>query len=259
MAGTLYPPIPAAMVGENGKITREWSQFFVSLMAQIGPLTAITDLTGDVTAAGPGSAVATIAPGVIVNADVNAAAAIAWSKLDTAGQVVNASVNASAGIDLSKLASQAARTIVANATAGAAVPTAVAGNLGASVAYTPTWTAITTNPVLNDGTLTGTSIDIGKLTFWTLNLTMGASTTYGTGLWLFTLPTAAVSSRNAMWMGQAYDSSTTGRYVAGAVQSSTTVFYGVTLAAPASGYEPTVPFTWAASDQLTFSGVYERA
>jgi len=42
----------------------------------------ITALTGDITASGPGSATAAIASGVIVNADVNASAAIAGSKID---------------------------------------------------------------------------------------------------------------------------------------------------------------------------------
>ncbi len=44
----------------------------------------------------------------------------------TAGVIVNADINASAAIALSKLATQAANTVVANATAGTAVPTAVA-------------------------------------------------------------------------------------------------------------------------------------
>lgn len=144
-------------------------------------------LTGDVTASANSNTTA-IAAGVIVNADVNASAAIALSKLATqadntvvanlsggvavptalalstfvaaidstsiassgntlvrealtgdvtagtnsnvtaiaAGVIVNADVNASAAIDLSKLATQAANTIVANATGSTAVPTAVA-------------------------------------------------------------------------------------------------------------------------------------
>jgi hypothetical protein len=42
-------------------------------------------LTGDVTGTGTGSFVATIAAGVIVDADINASAAIAWSKLSKTG------------------------------------------------------------------------------------------------------------------------------------------------------------------------------
>jgi hypothetical protein len=68
-------------------------------------------ITGDVTAAGvnfDGTGVvaleAAIAAGVIVNADVNASAAIAYSKLALTGSIVNADVGASAAIAYSKLA-----------------------------------------------------------------------------------------------------------------------------------------------------------
>jgi hypothetical protein len=60
-------------------------------------------LTGDVTGSGTGSFATAISAGVIVDGDVNASAAIA----------------------LSKLATQGARTFVANSTASTAVPTAV--------------------------------------------------------------------------------------------------------------------------------------
>lgn len=119
-------------------------------------------LTGDVTAVA-GSNTTAIAAGVIIDADVNANAAIALSKLETiaalsvvtnatngsavptalaagsSGHVLrrsgsalewntltNANISSGAAIDLSKLATQAALTVVANATNGTAVPTAVA-------------------------------------------------------------------------------------------------------------------------------------
>lgn len=80
----LWPPAATPIVGKNGQITREWLMFFNTLAA-VGPTAAITQLTGDVTATGPGSVAASIAPGVIVDADVNPAAAIAWTKLSKAG------------------------------------------------------------------------------------------------------------------------------------------------------------------------------
>lgn len=58
-------------------------------------------MTGDITITNGG--VTVIGAGVIVNADVNAAAAIAYSKLNLLGSVVNADVNASAAIVYSKL------------------------------------------------------------------------------------------------------------------------------------------------------------
>lgn len=99
-------------------------------------------LTGDVTAPANSNTTA-IAPGVIVDADVNAAAAIALTKTGALtgdvtkvsgsdvtaiapGVIVDADVNASAAIALTKLAAQAANSIVANPTGSSAAPTALA-------------------------------------------------------------------------------------------------------------------------------------
>ncbi|MEK7578901.1 MAG: hypothetical protein AAB456_04325 [Patescibacteria group bacterium] len=84
---------------------------------------------------------AQISAGVIVDADVNASAAIAYSKLNLALGIVNADVSATAAIVDTKLAtiataskvSGAALTLLANIPAGAGViPTA---NLPAGVAF----------------------------------------------------------------------------------------------------------------------------
>lgn len=64
----------------------------------------ITALTGNVAATGPGSVVATIQAGVIVNSMVSNSAAIDYAKLALTGSIVNADVNASAAIAYSKLA-----------------------------------------------------------------------------------------------------------------------------------------------------------
>lgn len=61
-----------------------------------------------------------IAAGVIVNADVNAAAAIAYSKLNLSGSIVNADVAAGAAIVYSKL-NLAASIVNADVAAGAAI------------------------------------------------------------------------------------------------------------------------------------------
>jgi hypothetical protein len=58
-------------------------------------------VSGDITLASDGTVA--IASGAVVNADINASAAIAYSKLDLTGNIVNADINASAAIDYSKL------------------------------------------------------------------------------------------------------------------------------------------------------------
>lgn len=61
-----------------------------------------TTVTGDVTI--DSSGVTAIASGVVVNADINNSAAIAYSKLNLASSIVNADVSSSAAIALSKIA-----------------------------------------------------------------------------------------------------------------------------------------------------------
>ena len=80
------------------------------------------DLIGDVTSTGLATS---IAPNVIVNADVNSSAAIAYSKLNLATSIVNADVSASAAIAYSKLALTGA---ILNADlAGSIDPTKITG------------------------------------------------------------------------------------------------------------------------------------
>ena len=52
-------------------------------------------------------------------------------------------------------------------------------------AYTPTWTAATTNPSIGNGTLAGRYTQIGKTCVLVIGLTAGSTTTYGSGNWSF--------------------------------------------------------------------------
>jgi len=74
-----------------------------SILVGVGGVATASDTAsqGDITASATGL---NIKSDVIVNADINSAAAIAYSKLNLAGSIVNADVNASAGIAYSKLA-----------------------------------------------------------------------------------------------------------------------------------------------------------
>jgi hypothetical protein len=72
------------------------------LVGSAGNVATSVAVTGDVTISNAG--VTAIASGVIVNADINASAAIAYSKLNLATSIVNADISASAAIAYSKLA-----------------------------------------------------------------------------------------------------------------------------------------------------------
>lgn len=73
-----------------------------SIFVGVGGVATAADTAsqGDITASATGL---NINAGAIVNADINASAAIAYSKLNLSGSIVNADVNASAAIAYSKL------------------------------------------------------------------------------------------------------------------------------------------------------------
>lgn len=117
-SGFLVPATTTAT--EIGYVNGVTSSIQTQLDSKQGSGSYITALTGNVTASGPGSAVATIASDVITNSMVNSAAAIAYSKLNLTGSIVNADVNASAAIAYSKL-NLAGAIVNADVATGAAI------------------------------------------------------------------------------------------------------------------------------------------
>lgn len=130
-------------------------------------------------------------------------------------------------------------------------------------AYTPVWTGATANPAIGDGTIAGRYVLRGKLCRVSINVTMGAGTTYGTGAWSFSLPFPAASGVGVNWFGFAalFDTSTgqrSDRNVA-VMQGATAVGQFVPQAdgSTATTITATVPFTWAAGDILAITAEYE--
>jgi hypothetical protein len=130
--------------------------------------------------------------------------------------------------------------------------------------YTPTWACVSgTNPVVGNGTITGNYTRKGRIVTLRILVTMGSTTTYGTGTWSFTLPvTPAGSLANGCALGSALcGDASAGNYGAMvlwtpdathlylAVQAGnfaiTTPPGGIALAVDA-----THPFTWASTDVL---------
>lgn len=110
----------------------------------------ITALSGDVVATGPGSSTATIQPGVIVNSMVNAAAAIAYSKLALTNSIVNADVASAAAIAFSKLAALPSADILVGSAGNVATAVAVTGDISLSNAGVTAYNG--TVPVTKGGT-----------------------------------------------------------------------------------------------------------
>lgn len=135
--------------------------------------------------------------------------------------------------------------------------------------YTPTWTATTTNPAIGNGTITDTGayVQIGKTVHFRLKITMGSTTTFGTGGFYVGLPVAHNhGTESQIGRLHMYDSSSNTRcggvgYTHSASTSNIFLSYpnATTSQNSLSGITSSAPFTWAASDVLSVTGTYEAA
>lgn len=127
--------------------------------------------------------------------------------------------------------------------------------------YTPAWTAATSDPVLNNGTITGAYKVIGKTCFVRGRLVMGSTTTFGTGAWYFQLPFTSSSPYGIQIPASFLDNSTnwySGLMNGGRLGSSTkSEIQWQNTSSVAVGLESTVPFTWGDLDEISWNGSYE--
>lgn len=138
---------------------------------------------------------------------------------------------------------------------------AMNGLFTAYTSYVPVWTGASTNPVPGNGTITGGYDRFGKLIRFRLQITMGSTTTYGTGQWRVTLPATPVSGR-WLFLVDLYDSGTGVR--TGTARWNVAGYLDIyapdtTAGAIDRAVTGTVPQTWATSDALFISGSYEAA
>lgn len=140
---------------------------------------------------------------------------------------------------------------------------------GAWTTYTPTWTGAGGNPAIGNGTLAGRYARIGRTIFFTIVVTMGSTTTYGTGAWSLTLPvnkSGSAPARDPIGTAEALDAGTNA-YLGNAISfSTTTVDVVVSRTAGGAGTYATeqqvasnIPHTWANTDVLSIHGSYEAA
>ena len=129
--------------------------------------------------------------------------------------------------------------------------------------YTPTWTGSGSNPAIGNGSLAGAYMRAGSFVTFRIVLTMGGSTTYGTGTYSLSLPVTAGSGvGRQLIVGNARDDSAGGDFVTYGIITggSTTVSLRAlpgTAGNALANMNPTTPFTWASADSLTICGVYE--
>lgn len=130
--------------------------------------------------------------------------------------------------------------------------------------YVPVWSASGTQPAIGNGTITGRFKRIGKTLHWRVEIVMGSTTTYGTGIWGVSLP----AGLNAVNTGQSH--------LVPAFANGTAAFAGMVLFSPNGtvgliyfansgatsnlvNCDATHPFTWASTHVLTIEGILELA
>ncbi len=124
--------------------------------------------------------------------------------------------------------------------------------------YVPAWTSGGTAPAIGNGSIAGRYVQIGKLVMCTIRLTAGTTTTFGTGLWQFSLPVTALAPVYPTGSAIATDTgvATYGGY---ALLSGTTALRVITPASPASNWDAAIPFAWGNTDVMDISVTYEAA
>jgi len=130
-----------------------------------------------------------------------------------------------------------------------------------TTSYTPVLTG-TTNPAIGNGTAVGHYISAGKLTIFSVKITFGSTSTYGSGAWFVSLPVARASG-GVIRADCFYESAGAARY-RGTSYAGTTTTIGLGVDAGSAGgalsaVDPAVPFTWASGAFLEVSGTYEAA
>jgi hypothetical protein len=127
--------------------------------------------------------------------------------------------------------------------------------------YTPSWTASITNPNIGNGTIVGRYKAIGKTVFVSVKITMGTTTTYGSGTWRISLPVNAFSTSSVIFPTLFIDNGFN-RF-----QGSSNTEYGgsTTYVTPvwdkgisgSTAVNSAIPFTWGSADSFLFGGSYE--
>lgn len=137
---------------------------------------------------------------------------------------------------------------------------AIQGNAFAWKSYTPAWTATTTNPVINNGSLVGRYVELGDIVLVRARIQAGSTTTFGSGTYSLSLPVAPNTTVELSGTAYFRDNSTAGRYPLicqrGGTGSTTLFFQRTDNRATVTR---TVPVTWAQSDTLDVHLFYGAA
>jgi hypothetical protein len=187
-----------------------------------------------------------------------------WVAQDDSNAIQNAIVDAKGDLIAASAADTPARLAVGanNLILQAASSEGIGLKWGGGwTSYTPLWTASTTNPVIGNGVLTGVYRQIGNQIDFSVSLTAGTTTTYGSGDYRISLPVAAISPNYNGKFSAAILNDSVQWYLNYNAQGIDQGFADkVVLTAFAGGvWTNTSPFTFGTSDQIMIQGSYRVA
>lgn len=230
------------------------------LIANSSGVVTSTTVTGDVTISDTG--VTTIGSNAVGTTKI-ADNSITNAKM--ADNAINTAELADSSVTAAKIADGTVTTVkIADANITAAKIKA-----DAWTSYTPTWTALSTNPTLGNGTLTGKYIQLGKIVMFRISIVFGSTTTVGNGTWSLTLPTnhnhpdyspigdmvCAETGAPDFSIGTAM---TTISALGGGVNKFV-CYYQTASGTNANPVGSSQPFAWNNTDVFSITGTYEAA
>ncbi|WP_182379817.1 hypothetical protein [Nocardioides sp. WS12] len=142
------------------------------------------------------------------------------------------------------------------------VKDAFTGIQSAWTSYSPAWTGATTNPVIGNGTIVGRYRQIGKSVDFRVVITMGSTTTYGSGQYAISLPVTLHATGLQLALGEALIGGAAYRlHVRVSPTSATALLYCDPTTAGNSVRAVTnlVPGTFANTHSIIVEGRYEAA
>lgn len=117
------------------------------------------------------------------------------------------------------------------------------------------WSSSGTPPTIGNGQIVATYIQVGKFVACKGRITMGSTTTFGTGTWQVNLPVTGTGQ--VIGAGLVFDASTTANKQPAVIfGSSATIANFAGIGGPVT---PTVPVTWAVGDHLDWGLTYDAA
>jgi hypothetical protein len=132
----------------------------------------------------------------------------------------------------------------------------------APLPYTVTWASSGTQPSIGNGTLTGRYLKMGTFVWAFVAMTVGSSTTYGTGSYTWSLPFTSQSyPAHSPWpmfvgSGLVRDVSAS-QYHPPTTTPNFIITHGGSAFGTIPSFNSTTPMTWANGDTITMNCLYQ--